>query len=414
MWPRIALAALATSAIACTTPASRLCKGSNYALCDVRDPFCQTRLYRAVQCDRGESAGGLPEVRVLAQADGGLPASEQLREELALEVADLPPAPHRDAALQLLEVLPPGVGEVEARLALEVERTVARYSTATESITVVDRGVGRIDRPEEVARFVESLLLAIEDRRYDVPSAYAGAASTGARLARDAVVHGDALFHRLVYESNLRLISGRAAPWQATFDELSGAILGDVATHPARATVATMRVPAWLGARALSVRWVERPNAEAVDRFWMERGDDTEPLFASPFGDEVPPLPLDVRCPAPNPPAGLVLAHDDELGPVLALAFLARSAAVAPEAWALAHEVRGDRIVIFGAADATALQWRIRARDPAAAARMLALAAPWAETAGRAAVAQADELVLAATTDPALLPTWPDATRPCD
>jgi hypothetical protein len=346
-----------------------------------------------------------------------VPAVAQLRAELEAEVEDAPPAPHRDVALQLLEVLPPGVSAVQARIDLEVERTIARYSAATGEITVVDRGDGRVDRADQVARFVEALLLAIEDRRYDLAAFRSGAPDTDARLAREAIVGGDALFHRLLYEAALRGVSGRAVAWPALFDERAGALLADVSTHPARAVVASARVPPWLGARALSVRWLERPNAEAVDLFWAQRGDDTEPLFESPWDDPIarePIVPEGVRCPAPNPPAGLAAEGEDELGPVHVLAFLARGPDVALDAWHLAHAVRGDRIALFGAADASAMQWRIRAQDERAAADMLAIAARWAETPGRAAVVQRDELVLAAATDAAILASWPAATASCE
>lgn len=402
-------------AIGCGGPSvSQLCRPSNYDACDVRDPVCELRIFRAVQCDRGVSAPGAPRSRVLGPAD--------YRAALEAELPPGPPSPHRDVALRELGLVPAGSTERDALVDLRAERTTVRWLSAQGEIVVLERDPDEpLDRPEHVAQLVEAFVLAIADRRYGLESAYEGAAATtDGRLARDAIARGDALFHRMVFETAQADVVSWLAPWPRILEEEAGALLGDVARTPARAAVATERAPAWLGARALAPSWIEAHYALTVDAFWGLRPEGTLELLVDPFDPAapgVPPQPLPVRCGAPEPPAGMAAVSEDALGPVYALAFFARSPETAAEAWALAGEVRGDRFVVAGdGGDRTVFQWRIRASSPATAARMRALAAVWAELPGRALALEGDELVLAAAialgaADAALLASWPDATR---
>jgi hypothetical protein len=380
------------------------CQPSAWVACDIRRRLCQLDVFEAVQCGRGVSIGGLPPIRTIDTAT--------FREELEMDAATLEPKPHWDATFQLLDILASGTSIIDSSIESRVGSTLAFYDTGSGGITIIDRGAPA-DLTMSSAVLAHELVHALQDRQFPLDEYLEGAVTFDEVVARRAVIEGEATLGQNQYSIRQQGHTAGEVDWARYYDESLTRAREGVALAPSRWFEARLVSMYLLGARRITAAWLPSMQGAAIESFFTSPPTSIVPFMADPFAGEAPSVPQAVPCAPPEPPSGLELVTDDALGPTLLFAFLAADPATTETAWALARDLRGDRIRIVGDEARTAFEWRILVPGNARRLAEAPVMAAWGAVPGHRVIADGEYVVLVASDDPTLASSWTAAGAAC-
>lgn len=188
--------------------------------CNVARAECQQSIYYALLRLRGDGYDpflGVPPIRTLtveeyeAELRGKQPPPKDEPDE-PMEPVE-PRVDPWDAALRLLKLVKPTTSSGEARVRDRVNHVAAFYSSATRTVTVIDRGGRRNDRGDTIL-LLHELVHAVQD---DEIAGWAGE-TTDADFAARSMIEGEAT----LYENlGVLELDGRD-PDDADWDEFYG------------------------------------------------------------------------------------------------------------------------------------------------------------------------------------------------
>ncbi|MBK8480224.1 MAG: hypothetical protein IPL40_03450 [Proteobacteria bacterium] len=399
------LAAAALALLACGQEAGEL-----QGLCDPRLRACQKGVYRElVELRGGLVVPSLPRVRLIGRA-----ALEQLARAGEGEGAGTAREPSCVAqafshGLQQLGLLAPATPVGEAAAATFAEGVAAFYSSADDTITIIDEPSA--EPALDLGTLAHELTHALQQReglaerldgwRIDGEPI----AGTDAATARLALSEGEATFLGLAVAVTRGGRSWREANWEAAFAQLETLVGDDVRAAASPYVVAQFELPYALGGRYFSRRFFEqeRVDLEAIYEAWPR---STIGLVAA-LDDAAPAERVPLACGRLPAPAESRVVDDDRLGLVAAYA-LGASALELTDPWSLAREWRDDRMLQHAASGAIfATSWRLRLARSASAQALYEQASARAAARGWQVLRLADEEL-------ALLGAWPEpATRAC-
>lgn len=401
------MAAWVALAVGCS---SELCPAELWAPCDARDEACVERVFRAVQCERGNAGEGTaPSLRVIDP--------ETYRAELVARTLDATPTPHLDAALRMLGVIDAEDAELTAWIESRVRGVAAFYSPADNAITVIDRGVS-MSGEADLGLLAHEVTHATQHQRYDLVARLSAPETSRDDFERRALVEGDAFFFASFYLARQRGDDPDQLEWtrwQARFlqELLDEIYLQTAPLHPAMSWLINP-----LGVRWVSARWAEA-GIEGIDALWHEPNPSATELARGPAASALDAARL-ITCAAPSAPADMSAREGDSYGPAGVYAFLATSTLVVSDAWAVSSHVVDDRLAVYGddVGERSAFQWRIRFshRDRALAFEFATQA--WCEAHGLNLATQDADVVIrgamrAGELDPSTLESWSAGALDC-
>ncbi len=329
------------------------------AACDISSAQCQSAVFRATACERGQSDAKLPKVRVITRDD--------LRDELESEVGGYKSTPQEIAwerANQLLGFLPTGQSSDQASVELLVEGIAAYYSSRTKSITVIEDSAE--DKDSGSFTLSHEFVHALQDQREGfskLDQRYVD--SSDAMLALDALTEGEAT---LLSNYVMLRADGEMRPeyldFSGYFRRMLSAFLDDIAESPSPLLAALQTLSYPVGGAGLAEIVAEQGLA------------GVRKLYSAPWTTlsswiDKPAQPESTSCPLLEGPDGHEVVVLDRLGAAGLLAldvvgglgtdlFLRE-----PERW------RGDLITVYATAEnspeSVAVRYQVQLASTAAA-----------------------------------------------
>ncbi len=374
---------------------SLVCEDLAFALCDIREPECQSSIYDEVRCLRagaGQSRG--PDVMGLA-----LPAvAEYFDVPSQDETRDEPtPAEQRlervAGALSLIGMVdwaePDPEGEPEPspplmqdEKELFIDGLLGFYSSDTKSIVIVERPEYDFASELAVATLAHEYVHAIQDETHDLQETRREKGrGQDASLGITSLIEGEAMLFEAMHTAAINGVDHHR--WASQFEEQTAYADSSLRTLPSPVWTSNFVFPYLYGGFALAQLWDEGGIAE-IDEFWSGPAPATQLYMARRHGADavsshgriaVPEVALD----------GFSVVADDVLGAWLLHAFLVRTLGQPETEPDLALDWRGDRVLLLSADDSTdvAIVWHLAFRSDAAAARFVELSR--AESAPRGA-----------------------------
>jgi hypothetical protein len=422
-WSRMSLAASLAVIGACDA-------STGLTPCNIARESCQEDIYYALVRLRGDGydpLAGVPPINTLTidEYRRRLQAEADAREAAA---ADDPPEqePDPDApkpvvpwdfALQVLGLVTPTTSSGQASVDNQVDNVAAFYSSATRSVTVIDRGHDRDDF-FETGLLLHELTHALQDREL---SGSFSDGTTDSALASRALTEGEATFYQ--HLANLEMLgeSAEANEWHGNYtNDLLGGRLNLPNSKSPFYGVRWFIYP--LGARFLSDAWERGGNAGVRHAYATQPRHIAQYMTPhdEPHGELRPVLDpaLSCRVAAPGPTwqrPGL-----DRFGALIVYAFFTGAMLPDEKAWPLAAGWGDDLIYVFfePEQELVLVSWRIRLLDEAAAESAVdrlqaARDQPGGLDARVRASAEGRDLVLIAGNDEATTADW-DGTLSCE
>lgn len=402
--------------------------------CNIAVESCQEDIYYALVRMRGDGydpLAGLPPIntipveeyeRQLRAAAAAAREREELQEPDPEPDPDAPePVVPWDFALQTLRLVTPTEKPDDAEVEERVNVVAAFYSSASRSVTVIDRGQERNDFGD-TALLLHELTHALQDR--EVSGSFDDGTTDGDLAAR-ALTEGEAMFYQNIAQLEMSELNPVENDWHAgyTTDLRNGR--ANLVAHTAKCTAdPKVACPSpfysvrWyiypLGARYLSDAW-ERGGNAGVRHAYV-----TQPTHIGQFMTPHDEPHAGVRavldpalaCRVTPPSASWQRLGPDRFGALIVYAFLTAAKLPDEEAWPLAAGWDDDLIYVFFEPEAqqVLVSWRIRLADEDAAERALDLIQ--LDPRVRAS-AEGRDLVLITGNDEDVTDDW-DGTLVCD
>ena len=281
-----------------------------------------------------------------------------------------------------------------------VVHVAAFYSSATRTVTVIDRGGEHDDRGDTIL-LTHELVHALQDDEISG----AETTSTDGDIARRSMIEGEATLYENLTALELDRIDRDSAEWQDFYERWLGR---------RRRSMPNERSPYYatnwfvypLGAGRLIDGYLEGGNA-AVRHVLADPPHSTAVLMLfsdSAASSDRPAL----DCKIEPPGSGFALNGYDEFGGLHVYGFLSKAGMAEDDAWGNASRLTSDRIWIYfdKKAGAVAGSWRMRFGGRHDAERVAAAMAP--DRTFTATVDGPDLLVRVSNVD-GLLDDWPGA-----
>lgn len=390
--------------------------------CNVAVESCQEDIYYALVRLRGDGydpLAGVPPINTLtveeyrrqlqAAADAREPADPGDVEDEEVDPDAPKPVVPWDFALQVLGLVTPRTSSGQASVDSQVSNVAAFYSSATRTVTVIDRGQQRNDFGD-TSLLLHELTHALQDREL---SGDFSDGTTDTTLASRALTEGEATFYQHLAELEMNRLAPETVDWHRGYtDNLLGG----------RAALAKNDSPFYgvrwfiypLGARFLSDAWERGGNAGVRHAYATQPRHIAQYMTPYDEENEAPRGVLDpaLACRVAPPSAAWKRPGLDRFGALIVYSFFTGAKVPDEEAWPLASGWDDDLFYVFfePEEELVLVSWRIRLADEAAAERALELLElddrVRASTVGR-------DLVLIAGNDEATTAAW-DGTLTCD
>lgn len=364
------------------------------AACDITSSTCQSAIFRATACERGQQKATMPPVRVIT--------ADQFTAEMNATLTGDPSATLWTPAFQALGLLPAGTTLVGAISASAASNVVAYYDPATKRVSVIDQG-GSTDPTESLFELSHEFTHALQDQERDI-TAYESkhTTSTDSHVAVTSLLEGEADVIGLSVTGRSVGKTPDQLDWSGANTSMWSSILQTIQTAPSPFVMAVQSLPYPLGTQYIAPRWLQNgqpaiaaiydaPLLSALD--WQQEIDPGAPTLVEPLD-----------CYPTTAPAGYPGADSDQLGMSGVLGSLVASG---QGGWTDTFDWRGDAVVVFKATTGQeAVAWRTRwdtAADASNFARTLDVSvAAWPH---QVTVANR-EVALLVTMDPAPLAAW--------
>jgi hypothetical protein len=372
MWPRMSLVMLIGMAGACDA-------STGLAPCNIARESCQEDIYYALVRLRGDGydpLAGVPPISTLTLAEyrRRLQADADAREAAAqgdppAEEPD-PDAPKPvvpwDFALQVLGMVTPTTSSGQASVDNQVANVAAFYSSATRSVTVIDRGNDRDDY-FETGLLLHELTHALQDR--ELSGAFSDG-TTDSSLASRALTEGEATFYQHLANLEMQGVSAEANDWHGNYtNDLRGG----------RGHLTNDKSPFYgvrwfiypLGARYLSDAWERGGNAGVRHAYATQPRHIGQ--YMTPHDEQHealrPVLDPALSCRVEPPSPAWQRPGLDRFGALIVYAFFTGAELPDDQAWPLAAGWGDDLIYVFfePEAELVLVSWRIRLADEEAA-----------------------------------------------
>jgi len=345
------------------------------APCNIADESCQEDVYYAVIRMRGDGwdpFDGLPPIRTISL--------EQYRDELTPDEPAEAPDPHAeppkkkidpwDVALRWLGLVTPSMTSSQAAVENRLANVAAYYSSATQQVTVIDRGREEINERADTILLVHELVHAFQDN--EVRGAPVDHTTDGGFAGR-AMIEGEARLYEHLAVAEVDRVAPQGLDWHQHYSNQIDHL---------RSRLAEQRSPfyavSWfvydLGADMLMTGWLRGGNAAVRELF------DTFPRSAVGFmarheGMELESAPR-IGCRVEPPSESFALAGYDRFGAMQLYAFLTKTDMIEADAWRTALGWRDDLLWLYfdEESEDVVLSWRIRLASEAAADAVVAAA----------------------------------------
>jgi len=339
------------------------CESLDHTPCDVRAAACQTRLLALAACLRGNEPGDLPPIEMIAKDEYARRMTE------ALEASPRPEPDHEEVAFALLGLIPPDGFGTEALVAEAVEFVGGFYESDSKAITLVDAGQDLSER-DWSALMVHEFIHLLQDREFPFADRHEQyVVSEDTWFALRALTEGEAQFHGVRYLASVSGFDPAKVPLGAFFASRIARDESELVLSEAPYLLAPYRFPYDWGGRYLEHIWRDGGLAAIHERF-ADPPTTTHALMSSETAEYI--LDFEPTTPAgTEAPAEWVLTHENTLGALGTFLALGQHHADADRSRSLALSWRGDRVLIYGAADdsgMTAVVWRLDFADEASAA----------------------------------------------
>jgi hypothetical protein len=393
--------------------------------CNVADADCQQSIYYALLRMRGDGYDpflGVPPIRTLtveeyeAELRGPTPApttpstTPSTDEDAGVEDApepapeaplepELPRIDPRDVALRLLRLVQPSTSTGEARVQDRINHVAAFYSSATRSVTVIDRGGLRNDRADTIL-LLHELVHAVQD---DEIAGWDGASIDGDFAAR-AMVEGEAVLYENLGSLELDGLSVEEADWKSYYGNWVGRRRNSM-----RSAKSPYYSTGWfvypLGGELLTQAYLRGGNAAVrnVQTQWPRQSV----AFMAKHAQLAAPAAASIGCKASAPGAGFRTITRDRFGALQAYGFLTVNGIDETRAWAHTLGLVDDELALFfdGEARAVAVSWRLRFPTAQAASQV---AIEMLGSQGFVVQARGQDVVVRGTSPPEMLDGWAD------
>ena len=332
----------------------------NYLLtCDIGKPGCQNSIFASVAASVGY-AGPVPNVRTISVDQ----LEAELREGLTDDMTDGSDPVSR--GLKLFGIIPTTMqSTAEARIQLLLTWLGAYYSSASKSITVIDRGYADVSGQNLLAH---EFMHAIQDGQFGLGSL--GASSTDESLAVRSVIEGDAthLADRWTLE---RLNDVPDVPPLSIERELidlytmrEDNLLSDVGDMTTAIIALEQNFPYAFGYEFMTELYGQTGLGGRGDAFAMPPVTALSILFgASIWQQGNVPATTHVDSAHPAPLTGYEAVVEDTLGAWYLYAYLVRSGLDDTQAWDDALRWRGDRFAIYDNGSDITVVWKLLIDD---------------------------------------------------
>jgi hypothetical protein len=395
--------------------------------CNVAEADCQQSIYYALLRMRGDGYDpflGVPPIRTLtveeyeAELRGPMPAmpaptapttTDEDEDAGVDDVSEPEPEPEpepeepridpRDVALRLLRLVQPSTSTGEARVQDRINHVAAFYSSATRSVTVIDRGGQRNDRSDTIL-LLHELVHAVQD---DEIAGWDGASIDGDFAAR-AMVEGEAVLYENLGSLELDGLSVEDADWKGYYGNWVGR-----RRHSMRSAKSPYYSTGWfvypLGGELLTQAYLRGGNA-AVRNMQTEWPKQSVAFMAKHAQLDVPAS-ASIGCKAQAPGEGFRTITRDRFGALQAYGFLTVNGVEETRAWGHTLGLVDDELALFfdGEARAVAVSWRLRFPSPQAASQV---AIEMLGSQGFVVQARGQDVVVRGTSPPDLLDDWID------
>lgn len=392
--------------------------------CNVAEADCQQSIYYALLRMRGDGYDpflGVPPIRTLtveeyeAELRGPTPvtpaptaSSTTTDGDEDAGVAEAPepePEPEepgidpRDVALRLLRLVQPSTSTGEARVQDRINHVAAFYSSATRSVTVIDRGGQRNDRADTIL-LLHELVHAVQD---DEIAGWDGASIDGDFAAR-AMVEGEAVLYENLGSLELDGLSVEEADWKNYYGNWIGRRRNSMrlAKSPYYST-------GWfvypLGGELLTQAYLRGGNAAV--RSMQTRWPRQSVAFMAKHEQLAAPSAASIGCKAEAPGEGFRTISRDRFGALQAYGFLTVNGVEEARAWDHTLGLVDDELALFfdGEGRAVAVSWRLRFPSAQAASQV---AIEMLGSQGFVVQARDQDVVVRGTSPPEMLDDWTD------
>ena len=329
------------------------CEAFDPSPCDVFATSCQTKLMDIAACLRGSSAGPLPPVSRMTEAE--------FAQLLTAEMTAQPPPPdlsHYEAALTLLKLVVPGAFQPASMAATQASQVLGFYREDLDDIVLIDRGQPADDASANSV-LLHELVHALQDRDQDLPTWYDAHTGTyDAALAAMSVVEGEARLEEKRFAVSVLGLDPSTVDLARHFDNSVRLAATWVRMQPSPYLASRSAFPYEFGARLLLPRLTQK-GPQAIADIFATPPADTRALLDPGNSTPTPAWPAPV---APAPPPEWALTQEETLGAWSLSLVLAQDGDTAA-ADVLARSWIGDRFWVYGgtgtSAAATAMVWRI-------------------------------------------------------
>jgi hypothetical protein len=343
--------------------------------CNIADESCQEDIYYAVVRMRGDGwdpFDGLPPIRTISL--------DQYRDELTPDEPAEPPDPDEppaepkvdpwDVALRWLGLVTPTTTSSQAAIDNRVQNVAAYYSSAAQSVTVIDRGSEEVNERADTILLVHELVHAFQDN--EVRAAPVDHTTDGGFAGR-ALIEGEARMYEELAITEVDRIAPLGLAWHGHYSNHVQYLRSRLAEQPSPFYAVSWFVYD-LGAHMLMSGWLRGGNA-AVRELGASHPRSAVGYMARHEGMELDSAPR-IGCRVEPPTEAFKLAGYDRFGAMQLYAFLTGSDMVEPDAWRTALHWRDDLLWLYLEEESqeVALSWRIRLASAAAADAVVAAA----------------------------------------
>ena len=287
------------------------CDGRELAPCDVRDPACVRPLADFIACLREEQPlPTLPAVQTQTPADYRAMRVDMGKSPAGLQTNTALDELGRDMALV-------GVGSAATPLSTPATQTgksavTGWYNGQSDIITMIDRGLP-FDSEQAWLTLAHELVHAMQYRSRDIAGFLGtGAPASDERLARRAIVEGEAVLYTNMVRANLAGRSWWDTYWNRWFHDAEAPLWVDAADNPDLPRQARSAFPYTRGGAYATTAWKHDQTAGVQRLYDPAIPKHTRAVMVAttvtPTAIEPPPIDLSTRTP-------VLPAELDALGP---------------------------------------------------------------------------------------------------
>lgn len=347
--------------------------------CNIAAASCQEDVYYALVRLRGDGYdpfAGVPPITTIPVETYRKQLQDEADRRAAAAARNPQPMPDPDApkpvvpwdfALQVLGLVTPTTSSGQASVDNQVASVAAFYSSATRSVTVIDRG-GERDDFFDTGLLLHELTHALQDR--ELSGSFIDNTTDGS-LASRTLTEGEATFYQHLSHLEMNGQSPESVDWhQGYTHNVKGGRAGLPNNKSPFYGVRWFIYP--LGARYLSDAWERGGNAGVRHAYATQPRHVAQ--FMTPNDEPVvavrnvldPPLACDVKPPERE---GWERPGFDRFGALIVYAFFTAAEIADEHAWPLASGWDDDLFYVFFQPqnEIVLATWRIRLEDAAAA-----------------------------------------------